>query len=124
MTEDYQWKARILPDGLCTDGLVADMLADNPCVDHSIPTTDGVSQLMALVLNQRTISPEQFRAAYETTPEPTPAAEDSSVDQPLWKLMEATFLEGRKPGHCDRWIRPALVAATAMTRCRSDHVDI
>jgi hypothetical protein len=36
------------------------------------------------------------------TLEPAPAAEESSVDQPLWKLMEATFLEGRKPGHCDR----------------------
>ncbi len=24
------------------------------------------------------------------------------MSKPLWKLMEAAFLEGRKPGHCDR----------------------
>jgi len=36
MTEDYQWKAAILPDSKCTDGLVADMLAaSTPTVDLS-----------------------------------------------------------------------------------------
>lgn len=38
---------------------------------------------------------------------------DNPNDQPLWRVMEAAFIEGRKPGFCDAHAYAAVIRALA-----------
>jgi len=139
MTEDYQWKARILPNSKCTDGLVADMLAaSTPTVDLSacaigqpLKCRDGRSAVLlgsslnpvwpfkcqvfsrcGGVLSVLTYTQDgifQHKPGWpcdivEVLPlEPAPTTEESSVDQPLWRVMRRAFLDDHSPSKRSDW---------------------